>query len=242
MKTILLFTFLSFISLQINAQCIENASNFGNNTSVPGYNVSGDISVTLNANNTVTLQLGDNFRTAAGPDVRAYLVNSEGRSINQLKALNPNNLNNIAFGLISCSGCSPVIPANGAQTLTVAIPDGKDITDYDTVFFYCLAFNAFWDVGSYSSFSTSNCTILNVDTFTADEIVFYPNPAKNQIQLSNIEGISAEIRIFNVLGKQVFYQSKIKEKTIDVSSLNKGIYLVKINVDKKSKTQKLIIQ
>ena len=242
MKTLLLTAFLSFTFLQFHAQCSENASNFGNNTSTPSYNVSGDVTVTLNTNNTVTLNLGSNFMTAAGPDVRAYLVNSEGKSISELKTFNPNNLDNIPFGLISCSGCMPVIPANGAQTLTVAIPNDKDITKFDTVFFYCLQFTAFWDVGTFTPFSSTNCSVLSTVALPVDKIEFYPNPAKDKIQISNNADVSAEIRIFNALGKQVLHQPKITKKTIDISSFHKGIYIVKISVDGKSKTKKLVIQ
>lgn len=242
MKKLLLFALLSATILEINAQCSESASNFGNNTSSSSYNVSGDVAVTLNTNNTVTLNLGSNFSTAAGPDVRAYLVSSEGKSISELKSFNPNNLNNIVFGLISCSGCNPVIPSNGAQTLTVAIPEGKNITDFDTIFFYCLQFTAFWDIGTFTPFSNSNCSVLTTDTFSLDQVTIYPNPAKNQIQIRNNHALSTEIRIFNLLGKQILYQSNIIENTIDVSTYNKGIYLVKLTIDGKSKTQKLVIQ
>ncbi len=233
MKTLLLSLFLSFTFLKITAQCTESASNFGNNTSTPSYNVSGDISVVLNTNNTITINFANNYSTASGPDVRLYLIKSEGKSIAELKQINPENIENISFGLVGFSG---------AQTYTATIPENIDITKYDTVFFYCLQFNAFWDVGSYRPFSSSNCSVLNIDTFSIDTISIYPNPAKNKIQLSNINGISAEIRIFTILGKQVLRQSKISEKTIDISSFHKGIYLVKIDVEGKSKTQKLVIQ
>jgi hypothetical protein len=233
MKPLLLIAFLSFSFFQINGQCTENASNFGNNTSTTSYNVSGDISVVLNTNNTITINFASNYRTASGPDVRLYLIKSEGRSISQLKSLNPNNLENISFGLVGFSG---------AQSYTATIPQNVDITKYDTVFFYCLQFNAFWDVGLYTAFSSKNCAVLNVDTFSLNKIVVYPNPAKNKIQFSNIDAVSAEIRIFNVLGKQVFHQSKIDKKTIDISTFNKGIYLIKIVADGKSKTKKLVIQ
>ena len=233
MKTLLLIAFLSFTFVQISAQCSENASNFGNNTSTPSYNISGDLNVVLNTNNSVTINFASNFSTASGPDVRLYLIKSEGKSISDLKKLNPENLDNISFGLIGFSG---------TQNYTETIPNDVDISEYDTVFFYCLQFTAFWDLGTFTPFNSNNCSVLDVDTFTINEISLYPNPAKNQIQFSNIEGVSAEIRIFNVLGKQVFQQSKITEKSIDISSFNKGIYLVKITIDGKSKTQKLVIQ
>ncbi|MFK8061386.1 MAG: DM13 domain-containing protein [Polaribacter sp.] len=233
MKTLLFTAFLSFSFFQINGQCTENASNFGNNTSTQSYNISGDVSVILNKNNTITINFGSNFSTASGPDVRLYLIKSEGKSIAQLKSLNPENLDNISFGLIGFSG---------TQSYTKTIPAGVDISAYDTVFFFCLQFTAFWDVGTFNPFTSNNCSVLNIDAFSVDKISVYPNPAKNQILISNIDAVSAEIRIFNVLGKQVFHQKNIKEKTIDISSFNKGIYLVKIDVDGKSKTQKLVVQ
>lgn len=244
MRTILLTLFLSFLLLQINAQCSENVSDFGNNTSTQSYNISGDVSITLNTNNTVSLNLGSNFSTAAGPDVRAYLVNSEGKSTTEIKSISKDTNNQLIF-----NGGSSVdhfqfglINASGAQNLTVSIPEGKNIADYDKIFFFCLQFGAFWDFGTYTSFNQNSCSILSIENIELDNIKFYPNPAKNKIQFSNTNAISTEIRIFNLLGKQVFHQSNISEKTIDTSSFNKGIYLVKIDIDGKTKTQKLVIQ
>lgn len=233
MKKILFCASLSLIFLQINAQCTENAGSFGNNSSSTSYNISGNVSIILNSNNTVSVNFANNFSTASGPDVRLYLVNSEGKSISELKSINPNNLDHISFGLIGFSG---------AQSYTQTIPNNKDITKYDTVFFYCLQFNAFWDLGKFNSFNNSTCSVLKVNNFTIDSISYYPNPAKDKIQLSNNDYLSAEIRIFNALGKQMYHQLKITEKTIDISSFIKGIYIVKITVDGKSKTQKLVVQ
>ena len=86
MKHIQLCLFL-FLTYQFSfSQCTTNATNFGNSTDVD-YEVFGDVSVTLNTNNTVSLDLGSNFITAAGPDVRAYLVNSNGLTDSELKTL-----------------------------------------------------------------------------------------------------------------------------------------------------------
>lgn len=233
MKKSLLFLIFTFSILNLNAQCSENLTGFGNNPDDASYNITGDVSVTLNANNTITLNLGSNFSTTAGPDVRAYLVDSNGISDSVLAATLIADLNNFEFGLTQ---------ANGQQTFTVEIPEGKDITKFDKVFFYCLQYNHFWDLGTFNKFTATTCAVLDVDNFKMDTFTIYPNPAKNKIQISNIEAVSAEIRIFNVLGKQVFHQAKITEKTIDISSFDKGLYLIKIHVNGKSKTQKLVIQ
>lgn len=233
MKTLLLFAFLSISYLQINAQCAETLTGFGNNPDQDSYNIVGDVTLVLNTNNTITLNLASNFSTAPGPDVRAFLVDSNGISDEVLATTLIANLNHFEIGLTQ---------ASGRQTFTVAIPEDKNISDFDKVFFYCLEFDHFWDLGTFTSFSSNNCSVLNISEVQVDNISIFPNPAKNQIQLSNIDAVSVGIRIFNVLGKQVFHQSKITKNTIDVSSFNKGIYLVKINVDGKTKTQKLVIQ
>ena len=230
-KRLFTLLFTTFI-FQIHAQCSENLRGFGNNPDNSSYNINGDVAITLNTNNTVTLDLASNFSTTSGPDVRAYLVDSNGISDATLATTLIANLNHLEFGLINFSG---------QQTFTIDVPQETDITKFDKVFFYCLEYDHFWDLGTFTSFTSNTCSVLDIETFNLNKISFFPNPAKNKIQFSNIDGFSAEIRIFNVLGKQVFHQSKITEKNIDISSFKKGIYLVKIDVDGKSKTQKLII-
>ena len=73
-KIITLSLFCVFLVLKSNAQCTSNGNSFGNNTSVAMYNVTGMVSVVLNTNSTITLNLGSTFATASGPDVRAFLV------------------------------------------------------------------------------------------------------------------------------------------------------------------------
>lgn len=233
MKTLLLFAFLSFTFFQINAQCSENASNFGNNSDVPSYNISGDVNVVLNSNNTVSVNFANNFRTAFGPDVRLYLIKSEGRTEQQLQSLNPTRIENISFGLIGFSG---------AQSFTEAIPNNIDIKAYDTVFFYCLRFTEFWDYGIYTPFSSANCNVLSTESITEKNISIYPNPTTDKIFISNLEGNNTQIRIFNVLGKIVHQQKNNTKNGISVSQFPKGIYMLQIAVDNRTFSKKLVIE
>jgi hypothetical protein len=233
MKKVLFTLLFAFSIIQSNAQCTENLNGFGNSQEDSSYDITGDVSIVLNSNNTITLNLASNYSTRSGPDVRAFLVDSDGISDSVLVNTLIADLNHFEFGLTK---------ASGQQSFTVEIPKGKDITKFDKVFFYCLKFDHFWDLGTFNNFTAANCAVLEVDNFTLDKIAIYPNPAKNKIQVSNIDATSVEIRIFNLLGKQVFHQAVIAEKTIDISSFNKGVYIVKINSDGKSKTQKLVIQ
>ena len=242
MKTLLLTFILALSFTFTQAQCIENVSNFGNNNQITSYNISGDVNLTLNANKTATLNFGSNFSTAMGPDVRVYLVDSKDKSISDIKNIktNPSGdlifednslVDNIAFGLIGFSG---------AQNYTVEIPANKDISNYDTVFFFCLQFNQYWDSSSYNSFTNASCAVLSTnDINSLNKTSIYPNPTQHQFKVSNLNGTTSSIRVYNMLGEQIIYTEK--ENTVNVSDLKPGSYIVKISNNGKTKTEKLII-
>ncbi|MFI5141245.1 MAG: T9SS type A sorting domain-containing protein [Bacteroidia bacterium] len=68
----------------------------------------------------------------------------------------------------------------------------------------------------------------------------YPNPAKD---LLNIEvemlNENAEIKIFDVLGNEVL---NTKQKQIDVSNLQNGVYFVQVKTNKSILIQKIVVQ
>lgn len=79
-----------------------------------------------------------------------------------------------------------------------------------------------------------------------ENISIYPNPSKGNVTISNIQNMDLEkIEVYNVLGslvKQVNVKQNLSKLSLDLSSTNNGIYLLKIS-DKKgaSHTQKLVI-
>lgn len=83
---------------------------------------------------------------------------------------------------------------------------------------------------------------LSVEEFSTTNIKMYPNPAKNNyVTIESNESIVAEV--YDVLGKKVMVQSiSQNQKKLNISSLSRGIYLVKMNSDKGSITKKLIRQ
>jgi hypothetical protein len=223
-----------------SAQCEQEVTDFGNNVNIPQYNISGDVDVTLNADNTISLDLGSNFATAAGPDIRAFLVNSNGLSDTALRNSLISELENIEFGLVGCTSCG--LSQNGAKSFTVAIPNTVDIEDFDKVFFYCLQFDQFWDFGTHTSFSDSNCSILNIEDIALNTISLYPNPAKDAITLKGKTNQEAEIYIYNVLGELVTEKTQNFNSIIDISELESGLYLVQISFEGNQTTKRLIIE
>lgn len=69
--------------------------------------------------------------------------------------------------------------------------------------------------------------ITNISEINTDDIKVYPNPADNEL---NIGGIAAKVKIsiISILGEEIMSMEINKESTIDVSSLKKGVYFLRI--------------
>ena len=70
----------------------------------------------------------------------------------------------------------------------------------------------------------------------------YPNPANNFVQLKAAKAIDF-VEVYDVMGRSVLKNMpNAKEKTLNVSSLSKGMYIVKIGIDGAVGTSKLLKQ
>lgn len=67
----------------------------------------------------------------------------------------------------------------------------------------------------------------------------YPNPATNSLHIISNDHSNVSVNIFNLQGKQILF-SPIISGTIDISSLPKGVYLVKVISGENSAITKLI--
>ncbi len=85
------------------------------------------------------------------------------------------------------------------------------------------------------------------DKLTASTLNVYPNPATSSVTIE-VENLTPHtIEILTSDGKQVFFQSlpdreQGLSRTIDISSLSAGFYLVKVQADQTSLVQKLTIE
>ncbi len=230
-----LFTLLLFGFSAVAQDCVEQAFGFGNNDFIASYNVSGDIEVVYDAaNEQVTLNLGSNYSTAFGPDVRAYLVQSNGLTDNQLTNTRIANLVNVQFGLTVQSG---------AQTFTIDAPPSIEL--YDKVFFYCLQFDQFWDFGTIMPFPEGGCVLSSVrDNISNDAIDIYPNPTSEfvNVTVANQSNAVGQVFVYNVIGKLVLSQEGVINRRVDLSHLDDGVYTLQAQYDGKVSTKKLVIQ
>ncbi len=93
------------------------------------------------------------------------------------------------------------------------------------------------------NFENAYNTVLSVDDQNfLNTTTVYPNPVTNRLtiktSLQNLE--NTKIQIYNVIGKKVFQKNSLTTKTIDVSALSSGIYILKITHGNQQKTIKLI--
>ncbi len=89
--------------------------------------------------------------------------------------------------------------------------------------------------------------MLSTPKVELENLILYPNPVTNgktDITLPNNTTNNIEAHIYNLLGKKISLQRLIPRKnTLNISSLNSGIYLVKITQDNKAvHIEKLVVQ
>ncbi len=82
-------------------------------------------------------------------------------------------------------------------------------------------------------------SLTSVEELNELEVSLYPNPSNGQFSIFLIEK-DFRINIFDSSGKLVFTESN--KKTLDVTSLPKGIYFLKVTADEKSFNHKIVVQ
>jgi thiol-disulfide isomerase/thioredoxin len=108
-----------------------------------------------------------------------------------------------------------------------------------------------WDIPlevTSSTFTTGTTTGIK-DFYKEGEIVFYPNPAGNEVSLKlNVQEKSdVEIRIYNESGQLVKISDKGKLQegehniNLDMSRLNNGLYFAKVTIGNETVTKKIQI-
>lgn len=107
--------------------------------------------------------------------------------------------------------------------------------------------NTTYTASEWTSFAEDNCDdlgqhtqTLSIDNTSLNKFKFYPNPVStNKLNFAINESI--QIQVYDILGKLVLTESISLNKTwLDVTSLNKGIYLVKLSANNQTIIKKLI--
>lgn len=87
----------------------------------------------------------------------------------------------------------------------------------------------------------TNDESLSVDNLVSAEISYFYNKSTKLLSLNSGDLPFSEAIIFNALGQKVINRDlSNREEAIDLSQLNDGIYIVKLNIGNQSKTVKVL--
>lgn len=85
-------------------------------------------------------------------------------------------------------------------------------------------------------------TTLSNNDFTITNFNIYPNPTSTGfVNITSTNADAMSVSVFDMLGKQVINKT-ISNNRLDVSSLNAGMYIVKISQNNATVTKKLVIK
>lgn len=94
----------------------------------------------------------------------------------------------------------------------------------------------------YTRISCNDCAIVNVQDIENNNITVYPNPATNNFTVNLGNDEQAHIQLYNLIGQEV-YNETIKGSTqVNVSNLNSGIYMLKVNYNGNVSTTKVVVK
>ena len=83
---------------------------------------------------------------------------------------------------------------------------------------------------------------LSASSNTLTNVSIYPNPSNTGlVTIETASNEAAAVEVYNLLGKQVISQT-LTNSTLNVANLSSGVYLVKVSVEGKSATKKLVIE
>jgi hypothetical protein len=97
-------------------------------------------------------------------------------------------------------------------------------------------------LGNCSKGTKLNILAVKDATVSSNSYWIVPNPANKWFSISMASAQKAELKIFDINGRMVSQVSELKkDQKIDISSIPKGVYFVKLTIKGRSKTEKLVI-
>jgi hypothetical protein len=90
-----------------------------------------------------------------------------------------------------------------------------------------------------TEFASTKATIAIGNESSISDIVMYPNPTDNILNVRMVDNREGNYRLINFLGQQVD-AGKLTESGINVSKLGTGVYIIEVNDGQKTSSKKFI--
>lgn len=181
----------------------------------------------------------------SGTGIRTYVVRSsaDGYSSNLPASLNITNTqlsvqtNNVFFRVNDNNTA-----AQNGSTITLSGVNFTGLTTPITFRFY--GYNAEAAGGNFGIDDvviSGNINTLSSADNNIEGLKMYPNPLSgNTLYLTSTNNLDMSVQIMDALGKEVI-KSNVINNSVNISSLNSGVYIVKITEDNKTATRKLVV-
>ncbi len=112
-----------------------------------------------------------------------------------------------------------IIDNSQLQIFATTVADFDNDNDLDIATVDYQNFNLNW--------FENNLNLLSVDEVSKPIISIYPNPTHNVLNFTGPFNNYINVSVYDVLGKRVINNSLKPGQSLDVSELNKGIYIIK---------------
>jgi hypothetical protein len=100
----------------------------------------------------------------------------------------------------------------------------------------------FADTATAQISPTATAATTSVKEFPIEGLSIYPNPASGQkVYITTRSNKPKIVEIFNVLGKNIL-SANLSGNELNISSLDPGVYIMKIQEGKSSATRKLVVR
>ncbi|GAA4959708.1 hypothetical protein GCM10023315_04210 [Algibacter aquimarinus] len=162
---------------------------------------------------------------------------------------------------VSTTGTDPqdftmVLPTTGDLLITTTTGTFDDFDQYEITtnarFVKLIGYGRFDSAGNTRASAWNNITeieffgasTLSLDKNHENKLIVYPNPAKNNIQIENLNSSVKSVSIYNIQGRKVMEESLNTSKSkieINISSLVDGLYLLNFLNENGSRTTKKIV-
>lgn len=166
-----------------------------------------------------------------GSEVRWNIKDSQGTTLYQGGPYGNNQTITIPITLTDDCFSFNLIDLYGDGGGPVSLEDSDGTVIYST--------NGSYGTGESVNFSSNG--VLSTESNTIDMLTLYPNPSGGIINIQTKNNL--DMTVFDITGKQVFEAFDVSNgDQLDLSILNAGLYLVKMNDGLNESTQKLIIK
>lgn len=225
-----LLVFIMCFGKFVSAQCTRSA----NFSPGPDYNLEGVATITFLDDGSKTLSFDSDFQTVSGPDLHVYLSNVQ-------TVETPGGVlqteDTIEIGLLQSS--------SGAQSYDLSSFSSIEAIDsYNYVSIHCKQYDHYWGTAGFALSIGNDCTSLLVNTVQDSFFTIYPTIVQNGKLFIEFEDASIRfLNIYSILGELMSNMTLYnRQNEIDMSQLDRGIYILKLEVGSRVYTQKIIVK